>query len=107
MAMALTAERLLVRGGLSKPSQEKLHTWLIAATPGLDRLRVGLPKDWRAGDKTGTGGNGAYNDVAIAWPPGKRPILIACYHVRKRRPATPTRRPAHADIARIIAQEWG
>jgi beta-lactamase class A len=105
MAMALTAERLLVRGGLSKPSQEKLHAWLIATRTGLDRLRAGLPSNWRVGDKTGTGGNGSHNDVAIAWPPGKRPILIACYLSESPAPSA-DKAVAHADIARIIADEW-
>ena len=50
-----------------------------ARRTGLDRLRAGLPAGWRVGDKTGTGANGAANDVAIAWPPGRPPILIACY----------------------------
>src|SRR5262249_16957645 len=77
MAMALLAERLLVRSNwLSPASQQKLYAWLVASTPGRDRLRAGLPKEWRAGAKAGTGGNGAFNDVAIAWPPGKRPIII-------------------------------
>ncbi len=106
MAMALAAERLLARDGLSKPSQEKLHSWLIAATPGLDRLRAGLPKDWRVGDKTGTGANGAHNDVAIAWPPGKRPILIASYMSESPAPNA-DKAAAHAEIGRIIAEEWG
>jgi beta-lactamase class A len=35
--------------------------------------------DWKAGDKTGTGLNGAVNDVAIAWPPGRAPIIAAVY----------------------------
>ena len=43
---------------------------------------------WRVGDKTGTGANGADNDLAIAFPPGRAPILIACY---TRAAAMPTR----------------
>lgn len=31
------------------------------------------------GDKTGTCGRGFANDVGIAWPPGRPPILIAAY----------------------------
>ena len=106
MAMALLAERLLVRDWLPRPAQQKLHGWLIAATPGLNRLRAGLPKDWRAGDKTGTGGNGAHNDVAIAWPPNRRPVVIASYMSESAAPDE-DKAAAHADIARIIAKEWG
>jgi beta-lactamase class A len=105
MAMALLAERLLVRDWLPKPAQEKLHRWLIAATPGRDRLRAGLPADWRAGAKAGTGGNGAFNDVAIAWPPNRRPIIIASYMSESPAPSA-EKATAHADIARVIAGEW-
>ena len=49
------------------------------ATTGLRRLRAGLPPGWRAGDKTGNGANGAANDIAIAWPPERPPLLIASY----------------------------
>jgi beta-lactamase class A len=53
--------------------------WLLATKTGLERLRAGLPAEYRAGDKTGTGNHGATNDLAIAWPPSKPPILIAAY----------------------------
>ncbi|HZB52742.1 MAG TPA: class A beta-lactamase, partial [Reyranella sp.] len=32
------------------------------------------------GDKTGSGNNGTANDVAIALPPGRAPILIAAFY---------------------------
>jgi beta-lactamase class A len=105
MAMALLAERLLVRSFLSKEAQQKLHRWLIAAPRGRDRLRAGLPADWRAGAKSGTGGNGAFNDVAIAWPPGRNPVIIACY-MSESAAADDAKAAAHADIARIVAAEW-
>ena len=57
--------------------------WLLNAMrkceTGRRRLRAGLPGDWDVGDKTGTGNRGALNDVAIALPPGRAPILIAAY----------------------------
>ena len=51
----------------------------MASTTGAARLRAGVPPSWRVGDKTGTGANGATNDLAILWPPGRAPILIAAY----------------------------
>ena len=50
-----------------------------SSTTGRKRLRAGLPQGWSVGDKTGTSGNGAANDVAFALPPGRKPILIAAY----------------------------
>ena len=66
----------VLRARLARPAASA--GWKARPT-GLERLRAGLPAGWRAGDKTGNGANGAANDVAIAWPPGRAPILIACY----------------------------
>jgi beta-lactamase class A len=106
-AMARSLRNILVNEGvLNAASREKLIGWMIASRTGLQRLRAGLPSDWRVGDKTGSGARGAINDVAIAWPPGKAPILIACY-MSDGDADTATRSAAHADIARIIAADWG
>ena len=35
-----------------------LQEWLVETTTGMNRLRAGLPGEWRAGDKTGTCGTG-------------------------------------------------
>jgi beta-lactamase class A len=83
-AMAQTVSRLLT-GPLLKPdSRDRLIGWMEETRTGLKRLRAGFPADWRAGDKTGTGfGSGItdkLNDVAIAWPTGRPPIIIACYY---------------------------
>ena len=78
-AMLETMQTLLLGDLLSPSSRERLAGWLKAATTGRARLRAGLPDDWIVGDKTGTGSNGAANDVAIAWPPGRKPVLIAAY----------------------------
>jgi beta-lactamase class A len=78
-AMLGVMQELLLGDVLSANSRERLLGWLVATKTGLERLRAGLPAEYRAGDKTGTGNNGATNDLAIAWPPSKRPILIAAY----------------------------
>lgn len=78
-AMAGTMRTLLLGDVLEQASRQRLLQWLGDTTTGLDRLRGGLPSGWVAGDKTGTGANGAANDVAIAWPPGRAPVLIAAY----------------------------
>jgi beta-lactamase class A len=101
-AMAGSMNRILVGDVLSARSRDMLHQWLKDATTGLERLRAGLPPDWVAGDKTGTGVNGAANDVAIAWPPNGSPILIAAY-LSESDASPAARNAAHADIARTIA----
>ncbi|MBW0256408.1 class A beta-lactamase, partial [Cellulomonas sp. PS-H5] len=52
--------------------------WLTASTTGLDAIRAGTPEGWVVGDKTGTAGRyGSRNDIAVLWPPGRAPIVLA------------------------------
>ena len=78
-AMLGDMQRLLVGDALSAESRRHLTQWLLASKTGTKRIRAGLPSDWRVGDKTGGGDNGTANDIAVAWPPGRAPILIAVY----------------------------
>jgi beta-lactamase class A len=105
-AMLATMERLLLGDALGPDSRERLIGWMVESTTGLDRLRAGLPPDWRVGDKTGTGANGAVNDLALAWPPGRPPILIACFMSEGSAPSA-TRIALHAEVGRIVAEAWG
>jgi beta-lactamase class A len=77
--MADSMLKIFTQGVLTLPARAVLIDWLSSARTGLDRVRAGLPKSWQAGDKTGTGQNGAVNDLVVAWPPGRRPIFIAVY----------------------------
>lgn len=52
-------------------------------TTGAKRIRAAVPGDWRVGDKTGSGDYGTANDVAVLWPPGRPPIVLAIYSTRK------------------------
>ena len=78
-AMLGDMQRLLVGDALSVDSRRQLAGWLLASKTGAKRVRAGLPSDWRVGDKTASGNNGTANDIAIAWPPGRAPILVAVY----------------------------
>lgn len=106
-AMAQTAARVMTTEDvLSSAMRAKLIGWMRASTTGLDRLRAGLPKTWNAGDKTGTGGNGSHNDIAVAFPPGRAPIVIASY-LSESAAGDAVKAAAHAEIARIVVQEFG
>jgi beta-lactamase class A len=72
-------------GNALKPaSRARLIGWMEATKTGQRRLRAGLPAAWRAGDKTGTGFNAdmpdRVNDVAIFWPPRRKPWVLACFY---------------------------
>ena len=103
-AMLETMDALLLGDRLSPRSRERLTGWLKAASTGRARLRAGLPSDWVVGDKTGTGNNGAANDVAIAWPPRRKPVLIAAY-LSGSGADYDELNAAHAQIGRTIAKQ--
>jgi beta-lactamase class A len=106
----LTA-RLFSGDLLTPASRELLRNWMIATTTGKRRIRAGLPTGWIAGDKTGTGIAPAmankYNDVAVIWPPGRAPVVVAAYfeasgHFEKMRAEDEA---VLAEVGRIAA-EW-
>ena len=70
---------LLLGDMLSVASRERLAAWMRAASTGLDKLRAGMPSGWQAGDKTGSGAHDETNDVAIFWPPQRKPLLVTAY----------------------------
>lgn len=83
-AMASTLGYYLTGTGLGEESQATLIGWMRETRTGLRRLRAGLPDDWSAGNKTGSGRATSMvnkaNDAAIAWPPGQSPIIITAYY---------------------------
>ncbi|WP_437805746.1 class A beta-lactamase [Sorangium sp. So ce1078] len=105
-AMTDTCRVILVDDrALRAASRARLAAWMVRSKTGLTRLRAGLPSDWVVGDKTGTG-MGATNDVAIAWPPSRAPIVIACF-VDAPSASPDARNAAHAQVARIVAEAFG
>ena len=105
-AMVGLMRALLVGDVLAPASRALLIGWMETASTGRERLRAGFPNGWRAGDKTGTGARGSVNDIAIAWPPGRAPILIASYQDGGTAAAT-VRNLAHAQVARLVAARLG
>lgn len=103
-AVAATWERLLTGTTLSSARRALLTGWLVANTTGDTRLRAGLPRGWKVGDKTGTGGHGSVNDIAIVWPVRARPgpLFIASFVNGGTAPSDALYK-AHADLAAAIA----
>ncbi|MDB5938839.1 MAG: ampC [Polaromonas sp.] len=77
-AMATTMQKLLLGEALSVQSRGQLQLWLRGNTTGNNRLKAGLPADWRIGDKTGTNQSDS-NDIGIVFPPDRTPLLVAAY----------------------------
>jgi beta-lactamase class A len=80
-AAMLSNMRALATGSpLQPPSRDRLTGWLVGNKTGGSRLRAGLPREWRVGDKTGAGEHGTTNDVAVIWPSEEsRPLFVSIY----------------------------
>jgi beta-lactamase class A len=102
-AMVDSMQKLLASDALSTVSRARLIGWLVHSTTGKNRLRAGIPADWRAGDKTGTGERGAIGDIGIFSPPARAPILIAAY-VMEGNAIRDAREQAIAAVGRLVAQ---
>ncbi len=103
-AMVGNLRNLLFGKTLVVGSREILIGWLVANTTGGAKIRAGLPTGWRVGDKTGMGGHGSTNDVAIVWPPGRGPVLVAVYLTGSEAEAG-VRNKTLASVGRLVA-EW-
>lgn len=77
-AIGTTYGRLVVGRALAAEDRKRLKGWLIANTTNTKRFRAGLPEGWITADKTGGGSEyGVANDVGVAWPPGRSPVLLS------------------------------
>ena len=78
-AIMMDMDTLVLGDKLSAPSRALLKDWLVANTTGGKQLRAGVPKNWKVGDKTGSGDHGTANDIGILWPPSHPPLVAAVY----------------------------
>lgn len=105
-AFVASMEALLLGNRLSEEAVHLLLGWMVSSTTGLQRLRAGLPQGWRAGDKTGTGANGAVNDVAILWKPEQAPLLMAVFMTGSEQ-SVDELNAIHAELAGLVVKALG
>jgi beta-lactamase class A len=105
-AMADNLRRFVLGEVLSPASRERLTGWMLNCKTGDKRLRAGLPKSWRVGDKTGNNGKDASGDIAVAWPMPGRPVLI-CAYTQDGYPTAPQLDAVFADIGRMVGRQLG
>lgn len=111
LAMAQLVRRVTTGRVLRRASRELLLRWMQNTNTGPNRLRAGLPAEWRTGNKTGTGRTegttNKCNDIAITFPPGRNPIVIAAYFDSgEYTPQTERRHEAVLAEVGKIAAEW-
>jgi beta-lactamase class A len=102
-AMVDNLERIVLGNVVEATSRERVTDWLRRNTTGDTRLRAGLPKGWSVGDKTGSGSNGTTNDIAVIWPTGRKPLLVAVYLTQSKHDSD-GRNAVLAAVARELAQ---
>ncbi|MEU1956223.1 class A beta-lactamase [Nocardia rhamnosiphila] len=88
-ALVADYRALVVGDSLAEPERAQLSAWLVASATGGNRIRAGLPAGWKVGNKTGSPAYGSALDVAVAWPPGRAPLVIAVLTTKSEQDAEP------------------
>ncbi|GHD55610.1 class A beta-lactamase [Jeongeupia chitinilytica] len=104
-AMARSLQALTLGDALPVAQRVQLQEWLRGNTTGAKRIRAGVPDGWSVGDKTGSGDYGTTNDIAVLWPPGRMPIVLAVYFTRPVQDAG-WADAAIADAARLVVKTF-
>lgn len=68
---------IVLGNALPAEKQSLLKNWLQHSTTGANTIRAGVPSSWMVANKTGHGDYGRANDIAVVWPPGGKPLVIA------------------------------
>jgi beta-lactamase class A len=76
-AIATDLQRFVLGDALEPDDRQTLTAWLVGNTTGDNLIRAGAPDGWTIGDKTGAGGYGTRNDIAVLWPAEGEPIVLA------------------------------
>jgi len=95
--------RRLTSGRHGEVQNHALIPMMLACKTADHRIRAGLPKGWRSGNKTGTGENGSTNDIAIIWPLHRKPVFMTVYFTGSKL-ELPKREAVIADVARIVSR---
>ncbi|KON85440.1 beta-lactamase [Sporosarcina globispora] len=75
--LAASLQKSLMGDLLPEEKQSILTDWMRGNATGDPLIRAGVPSGWEVADKSGAGGYGTRNDIAIVWPPNREPIIMA------------------------------
>jgi beta-lactamase class A len=100
-AMARSLHKLVLGDALPAAQRKQLKDWMLGNTTGATRIRAGVPVAWPLADKTGAGDYGTVNDIAVIWPPGKAPIVLAVYLTQPGK-SDKIRPEFHGEVAKIV-----
>ncbi|MEO9529329.1 class A beta-lactamase [Roseibium sp.] len=105
-AAADTLRKLVLEKTLPDEARQTLSNWLVGNKVGNATLRAGLPDGWRIADKTGAGANGSRNNIAVIWPAGRKPVVIAIY-ITQTTASFEQRNKAIAELGTALAASLG
>ncbi|CAD6008055.1 class A beta-lactamase [Agreia sp. COWG] len=81
-AFGIDLGALLTTDTLGAPQQAQLVDWMTGNATGEQLIRAGVPADWAVADKSGAGGYGSRNDIAVLWPPTGSPLILVIMSTR-------------------------
>ncbi|WIW71268.1 class A beta-lactamase [Anaerosinus gibii] len=90
---------------LTSEKKMMLISWMAGNKNTDTLIRAGTPTDWLVADKSGTGGYGTRNDVAIITPPGRKPIILAILTTHNDKELKADDQLV-ADIAKIVCEQF-
>ncbi|MRX09014.1 class A beta-lactamase [Pseudoduganella sp. FT25W] len=105
LSMARSLQKLVLGDALPAPHRRLLKDWMIGNTTGATRIRAGVPSGWTVADKTGAGDYGSVNDIAVLWPPGRAPIILAVYLTQPGKDDK-LRPEIHGEVARVVIEAF-
>ncbi|MEV4347019.1 class A beta-lactamase [Actinoplanes sp. NPDC049596] len=98
-ALGTTLQRLALGDALPAPRRTLLIDTMRGNTTGAPYIRASVPRGWAVADKTGSGGYGTRNDIAVLFPPAGAPLILAIQSDRGR-PDAPSADTLIADATR-------
>lgn len=75
--------RFALGNALQHKRREVLGDVMARNTTGGPYIRAGVPAGWKVADKTGNGGHGTRNDIAVVRPRNGAPIVVAVLSDRR------------------------
>ena len=81
-ALATDLRTFLLGDALSADDRALLTGWMQGNTTGSTLIRAGVPAGWAVADKSGAGGYGTRNCIAVLEPPDGPPIVLAVLSTR-------------------------
>ncbi|WP_080875831.1 class A beta-lactamase [Oceanobacillus timonensis] len=82
-AFAESLQKYTLSDLLPEEKRELLIDWMTGNEAGDTLIRAGVPEDWEVIDKSGAGGYGSRNDIAVVWPSDQEaPMVISIFSSR-------------------------